>query len=81
MLIIPRCGPRTARRDIQKPRHREQIVRYAFGDCELDTQLYLLHRHGKTTALRPKVFRTLLYLVEHRERVVSREELAADIWA
>jgi TolB-like protein/DNA-binding winged helix-turn-helix (wHTH) protein/Flp pilus assembly protein TadD len=53
---------------------------YIFGDCELDTCLYTLQRSGQSVHLRPKVFRICLYLVEHRDRVVSREELCAQVW-
>jgi TolB-like protein/DNA-binding winged helix-turn-helix (wHTH) protein/Flp pilus assembly protein TadD len=53
---------------------------YVFGDCELDTCLYALQRAEQTIRLRPKVFRVCLYLLEHRERVVSREELCAQVW-
>jgi TolB-like protein/DNA-binding winged helix-turn-helix (wHTH) protein/Flp pilus assembly protein TadD len=53
---------------------------YVFGDCELDTCLYTLRHAGKTIRLRPKVFRVCLYLVEHRDRVVSRDELCAQVW-
>jgi TolB-like protein/DNA-binding winged helix-turn-helix (wHTH) protein len=53
---------------------------YHFGECELDTQLYSLQRGGQTIRLRPKVFRMCLYLLEHRDRVVSREELCAQLW-
>src|SRR5437899_2821257 len=53
---------------------------YVFGDCELDTGLYTLQRAGQTIRLRPKVFRVCLYLLEHRDRVVSREELCAQMW-
>jgi TolB-like protein/DNA-binding winged helix-turn-helix (wHTH) protein/Flp pilus assembly protein TadD len=53
---------------------------YAFGDCELDTCLYTLRRAGQSIRLRPKVFRVCVYLVEHRDRVVSREELCAQVW-
>jgi TolB-like protein/DNA-binding winged helix-turn-helix (wHTH) protein/Tfp pilus assembly protein PilF len=53
---------------------------YRFGDCELDTNLYTLQRCGKTTRLRPKVFRVCLCLLEHRDRVVTREELCAQVW-
>jgi pentatricopeptide repeat protein len=53
---------------------------YVFGDCELDTSLYTLQRAGQTIRLRPKVFRVCLYLLEHRDRVVSREELCAQVW-
>jgi TolB-like protein/DNA-binding winged helix-turn-helix (wHTH) protein len=54
---------------------------YVFGDCELDTCLYTLQRAGQTVRLRPKVFRVCLYLLEHRDRVVSREELCAQVWS
>jgi TolB-like protein/DNA-binding winged helix-turn-helix (wHTH) protein len=54
---------------------------YVFGDCELDTCLYTLQRGGQTIRLRPKVFRVCLYLLEHRDRVVSREELCAQVWS
>jgi serine/threonine-protein kinase len=53
---------------------------YRFGDCELNTSLYTLQRGGQTTRLRPKVFRVCLCLLEHRDRVVTREELCAQVW-
>jgi TolB-like protein/DNA-binding winged helix-turn-helix (wHTH) protein len=53
---------------------------YHFGECVLDTQLYSVQREGKNIRLRPKVFRMCLYLLEHRDRVVSREELCAQMW-
>jgi TolB-like protein/DNA-binding winged helix-turn-helix (wHTH) protein len=56
-------------------------MNYVFGDCELDTGLYTLRRAGQTIRLRPKVFRVCLYLLEHRDRVVSREEMCAQVWS
>jgi TolB-like protein/DNA-binding winged helix-turn-helix (wHTH) protein/Flp pilus assembly protein TadD len=53
---------------------------YRFGDCELDTSLYTLQRGGQSIRLRPKVFRLCLYLLEHRDRVVTRQELCAKVW-
>ena len=53
---------------------------YYFGDCALDTKLYTLQRDGQTCRLRLKVFRMCLYLLEHRDRVVSREELCTQVW-
>jgi TolB-like protein/DNA-binding winged helix-turn-helix (wHTH) protein len=53
---------------------------YHFGECVLDTQLYSVQRGGQSIRLRPKVFRMCLYLLEHRNRVVSREELCAQMW-
>ncbi len=53
---------------------------YHFSDCELDTQLFTLKRAGKTLRMRPKVFQVLSYLVEHRDRVVEKQELAEQLW-
>src|SRR6266700_8331271 len=55
-------------------------MRYAFADCVLDTQLYTLARAGSSRPLRPKVFQVLVYLLTHRDHVVSREELCAQVW-
>ncbi len=53
---------------------------YHFADCALDTNLYTLQRDGQTYRLRVKVFRMCLYLLEHRDRVVSRDELCTQVW-
>lgn len=53
---------------------------YVFGDCILDTQLYVLRRAGREVRLRPKVFQVLMYLIMSRERVVPRSELCAHVW-
>ncbi len=53
---------------------------YAFGPYELDTRVYeLRHRQG-VCAVEPQVFNVLAYLAEHRDRVVSKEELLAKLW-
>jgi predicted ATPase/DNA-binding winged helix-turn-helix (wHTH) protein/class 3 adenylate cyclase len=53
---------------------------YRFVDCALDTQLYTLARAGQSTRLAPKVFEVLCYLIEHRDRVVSKQELCDRVW-
>src|SRR5262245_42784540 len=53
---------------------------YTFADCELDTQLYTLQRAGQLLQLRPKVFQVLLYLVEHRHQVVTKQALLEHVW-
>jgi DNA-binding winged helix-turn-helix (wHTH) protein/predicted ATPase/class 3 adenylate cyclase len=55
-------------------------MRYVFAECVLDTRLYLLYRRGTTVRLRPKVFHVLQYLLEHRDHVVSKNELCAHVW-
>src|SRR4029450_3714557 len=53
---------------------------YRFAECLLDTQLYTLDRAGQRTRLAPKVFEVLCYLIAHRARVVSKQELCAQVW-
>src|SRR6266511_4428171 len=54
---------------------------YSFGEWRLDTRLHELRCAGKPLKLEPKVFDVLLYLIEHRDRVVSSEELVEHVWA
>ncbi len=53
---------------------------YAFEDYELDLQCYELHYAGKQVKLEPQVFNVLAYLIQHRERVVTKEELLEQLW-
>jgi DNA-binding winged helix-turn-helix (wHTH) protein len=55
-------------------------MRYVFADCILDTRLYTLHRGGTAMRLRPKAFHVLQYLLEHRDHVVTKDELCAQVW-
>lgn len=54
---------------------------FEFGDFYLDTIKRLLSRRdGKPVPLKPKVFDTLLYLLEQREEVLTKERLMKAIW-
>ena len=59
---------------------REHI--YAFGDFRVDPLKRLLIKgDSEQVPLTPKVFDTLLYLVENSGKVVSKDELMREIWA
>jgi len=51
-----------------------------FGDCELDDSLYQLRRGGEPVDIEPKVFDVLVYLLHHRDRLISKEELLDELW-
>ncbi|HEY6403311.1 MAG TPA: winged helix-turn-helix domain-containing protein, partial [Blastocatellia bacterium] len=53
---------------------------YEFGPFRLDVDERLLMRDERTTPLPPKVFDTLLVLVENSGRVVSKDELMRSLW-
>jgi DNA-binding winged helix-turn-helix (wHTH) protein len=54
---------------------------YVFGEYELDTGLYELRRAGAPYKVEPKAFDLLIYLIQHRDRVVTREELFERVWS
>jgi class 3 adenylate cyclase/DNA-binding winged helix-turn-helix (wHTH) protein/tetratricopeptide (TPR) repeat protein len=53
---------------------------YVFGAYTFDTQLYELRRAGELIHLGPQVFDVLAYLLEHRQRVVPKQELFERLW-
>src|SRR5262249_54310966 len=59
---------------------KSRVMRYVFADCELNTQLCTVRRGTTQHPLRPKPFQVLLYLLEHRDRVVPKQELAEQLW-
>jgi Tol biopolymer transport system component/DNA-binding winged helix-turn-helix (wHTH) protein len=53
---------------------------YEFGPFRVDVSSRVLRREGEALPLEPKVFDTLLALLENRTRVVSKEELMKAVW-
>jgi TolB-like protein/Tfp pilus assembly protein PilF len=52
----------------------------SFGEFEISLDTYELRRAGRPVHVEPRVFEVLAYLVEHRPRVVSKEELFEKLW-
>ena len=53
---------------------------YEFGDFRLDAEKRLLSRAGVPVPLTPRVFETLLYLIEHNGTVLDKERLMEAVW-
>ena len=53
---------------------------YLLGDFELEPDNLHLWRNGERVHLTNKPFQVLVYLIEHRERLVSRSELLEKFW-
>jgi DNA-binding winged helix-turn-helix (wHTH) protein/predicted ATPase len=53
---------------------------YRFGPFRLDRGNARLTREGQAVALKPKVFDVLAHLVENAGRLVTQEELLAEVW-
>lgn len=55
-------------------------LRYRFGEFELNPAARELLRGGDRVSLRPRSLECLVYLIEHRDRAVGRDELVAAVW-
>ena len=54
---------------------------YEFGEYRLDTAKRILrHLDGTPVPLTPRVFETLLYMVEHHDAVLDKEQIMEAIW-
>src|SRR5215470_712496 len=53
---------------------------YEFGAFRIDMERYLLLRGDEPIPLSPKVFGTLLFLVENRGKVGKKEEIMNSVW-
>ncbi len=55
-------------------------MNYVFGPFELDLAKAELRAGGHVRSLEPQVFALLAFLVEHRERLVSKDEIFENVW-
>ena len=55
-------------------------MRYLFEDYALDTDRRELRRGRTLVAIEPQVFDLLAYLVQHGDRVVTKDDLFAAVW-
>ncbi|MCZ6874845.1 MAG: AAA family ATPase [bacterium] len=53
---------------------------YVFEDYKLDTNLFELRQAGQLCKLEPQVFNVLAYLIQHRDRVITKQELLENLW-
>ena len=56
-------------------------MQFLFENNVLDADRRELWRGSKLVALEPQVFDLLLYLVRNRERVVTKDDMIASVWA
>jgi adenylate cyclase len=56
-------------------------LKYRFGEHVLDVERRELRRGGALVSLEPQVFDLIVYLIQNRDRVVSKDDLIGAIWS
>lgn len=51
-----------------------------FGEFELDFGHFLLYRSGSPVRLETLPLQLLMFLVDHRQQLVTREQIADELW-
>jgi TolB-like protein/tetratricopeptide (TPR) repeat protein len=55
-------------------------VEFSFADYRLDVERRELRRGAEMVAVQPQVLDLLIYLIQNRDRVASRDDLIASVW-
>ena len=55
-------------------------MQFLFDNHILDTDRHELRRGSEPIAVEPQVFDLLVYLLQNRHRVVSKDDLIASVW-
>ena len=63
-----------------KREKRPQVAAYRFGDVEVDFERAEAYKRGQRINITAKELELLRYLVDNRDRVVSREEILRNVW-
>lgn len=55
-------------------------MEWIFGDFHLDPERFELRRGSDPMALEPQVLTLLMHLVRNRDRMVTKDEIASEVW-
>jgi len=59
---------------------KDARMQYRFGDYMLDDARRELRQAGVPKAIEPQVFDLLAYIIQNRERVVTKDDLLGSVW-
>lgn len=81
--LVARCKANLRRRTFIKPESAEEQdnpnILVAL-DLEIDTHKYIVRRKGMEIQLTNREIELLMYLIEEKGEIVSREKLLTDVW-
>jgi Tol biopolymer transport system component/DNA-binding winged helix-turn-helix (wHTH) protein len=53
---------------------------YQFDDVQVEPRAFRVVKAGQAVPLEPKAFEVLVFLINHRERVIEKDELLSAVW-
>jgi DNA-binding winged helix-turn-helix (wHTH) protein/TolB-like protein/tetratricopeptide (TPR) repeat protein len=56
-------------------------MKYQVASFEIDTEQFQISKTNNVLAVEPKVFDLIVYLIENRQRLVTRDELFEQVWS
>ena len=65
---------------LRRPGPRQKFEEFAFGDVRIHRRSRRVWKAGKEVRLTRKEFDLLVFLVEHRGEIVTRERLLGEVW-
>jgi DNA-binding response OmpR family regulator len=65
---------------LRRPGPRQKFEEFAFGDVRIHRRGRQVFKGGREVRLTRKEFDLLIYLVEHRGEIVTRERLLDEVW-
>lgn len=76
--VVARVKAILRRSQLEDAEQAEQVIK--IGDLEIQLERYDVYFKGEQLVLTPKEFELLLYLANHRGKVLSRDQLLNGVW-
>lgn len=76
--VVARVKAILRRSQVEDVEQSEQVIK--IGDLEIHLERYDVYFKGEQLILTPKEFELLLYLANHRGKVLSRDQLLNGVW-
>ncbi len=73
-ILLVRAG------DLAMSQLDQSHLSYRFDDVVADRDLFRVSKGGQPQNLEPRAFDLLIYLIEHRDRVVEKQEVFEQVW-
>jgi len=78
--ILQNVGDKVSQQNNNSTKRELDSMIFQFDHFEIDTKNFTLSIDGKPISVEPLVFNVIAFLVQNRDKLVSREEIFNEIW-